>query len=1218
MKVKHFSPKPDITELDPDLMGSSGVRSVQLKRAPPKHKTSFFYTQDSKPESIVQQSSPHEYEADLSDHNIYDLDQDSNNYIQEVKNRNQGVWSEDTLHDILKEKGHGGVAWSQYPETKVVQTYNKVPVKKIGEDLEKSGSIKGILAAQAAMGAMALGGSSLKQPQSPAQEPAKIEQVQEQKPIVQEQKPKIKFSDKMLRAIAQVESSGGKNVSHQPLSEDSIHQGTRAIGKFGLTPVLIQETVNLNKDLGKKYPHIKNASIHEVEGHMSPEIEKEIAKTHLQRLRTHFGDNPAAIGMAWLNGITGTKRAISQGKNLEDHWHVKKILGSLDKIKQSNDLKKARVDSGKTIDQKISDRYKRKEDWERENYGMISGHSPDLEISKFKHRAKLRQIQDSPIPKLTKSAAPKIPAQEPIALEEKAPLTVKGKQVQPNPHLKTKTKAVFENGVLHTPRGSFQVKTPSLKDQDYQKILNSSDIQDLHQGAMHNWMKLNNIVKSGQKLPKEIVAHANLFSILSANTPVPQQELMYSRLVDTMKDKNLDPTKPEFSGAFDRGGEGRKAWLQSDSPTQLPSHSRSYWQGPANPAIINIADSKLTGRKAGEISPLGSVDAFSDRISKYPNVHDYIHDLVTQHQGNPQKIVHQMMVDKANIKNPKDHPMKLGVGLGVKTARYATSMMGGGQSVIPDTHFVRHLFGLDSNTDSETSDYIKQVLWDPKNHHILNSIDDHYSKTHPAVNFVTNKYFNGKKDPHSNFPAFWLHWLTIAPHEKSLGIGKPSVAKNLTDHTPYFDTANEILDKYGLNLKKSENNDSDLKHKSVKALLEMKDKLGFPFASMAYYAYILPMLAQEAAQKNIAINTLSPINKSENFELEKMSRPRITFPNIPKTSTRPDQEVQILETPRQKAIYGRKVAQVAYPDIVTTKVNPDGSKQEGYKVNRQSVREKEGQKAANVLGNRYFGVSNRFADLRADPLSAAIAGELRSKFEEPDDDYKKKLEDHKSKRNQIVRDYNQKVQDWRSKAYELSNKIKDSPTAKLEYEDHVSKRPQKPRLPRTPSKPKVQTQNLSRDAMALRGKTTDSTVEHEGLHHIFAQIQRHHGEYYRKQAVNKLLGHFDNESLKHVADFVLKRRYKRNSPTFGEEVLAHSRDILVNPKKRESFRQMVGHEKAKEIIKNLKIGHQKAYSWAKKATIEDLSPTADTKKSDKLEKTRGVSILSLNEKKPNL
>lgn len=490
---------------------------------------------------------------------------------------------------------------------------------------------------------------------------------------------------------------------------------------------------------------------------------------------------------------------------------------------------------------------------------------------------KPKQLIKKPIK--AKAAPAKVSEKTPVVKEpkeEKKPLTFRGTTVLPNKGIKNKTNATLdpEKGILSTPAGNFALHYPKHDDEDYQKILNSPDIQDIHTNAMKNWFKLNNLVRSGQKLPEELIAHGNAFSILSANTPVPSQELSYSRLVDTLKQRGVEMHSPKIAEEFARGGAGRNAWVASDSPTELPQHSREYWAGRANPAITQKESSLGTGRNKGDIVALGSTNAFSDRLSRYPEAHKYIADLVHGYGDDARSIVSLMMASKSNPKLPKDHPMKQGVGLGSKTSRYAMAMLGGGNVVIPDTHFVRHSFGLDANKDSDAITYLKSLLWDPKNFHLLNTLDEHYQQNHPAVKFVQNKYFGGKEDPNAIFPAFWLHWLSIAPHEKQIGIGKPYASKNLTDHTPFWDTAKEILAKHGLdgNIKKSENQ-SILAKKTAAAVHELEQTLGSAPSSMIYYAYILPYLL-----KGLGVNDNKMIRPPDAKNL--MQNPTVARPAI--------------------------------------------------------------------------------------------------------------------------------------------------------------------------------------------------------------------------------------------------------------------------------------------------------------------------------------------------
>jgi hypothetical protein len=130
---------------------------------------------------------------------------------------------------------------------------------------------------------------------------------------------------KMLNAISMVESSGGKFANHRMLG--GMHHGEHAYGKYGLTPMVIRETVNMHRDLKNKYKKVIGLKGNDLHHYMqdNPGLEDEIASRHLSRLEHHFGKNPADIGFAWLEGITGTHEAKKNKQDINGHWHVRKI-----------------------------------------------------------------------------------------------------------------------------------------------------------------------------------------------------------------------------------------------------------------------------------------------------------------------------------------------------------------------------------------------------------------------------------------------------------------------------------------------------------------------------------------------------------------------------------------------------------------------------------------------------------------------------------------------------------------------------------------------------------------------------------------------------------------------------------------------------------------------------------------------------------------------------
>ena len=331
---------------------------------------------------------------------------------------------------------------------------------------------------------------------------------------------------------------------------------------------------------------------------------------------------------------------------------------------------------------------------------------------------------------------------------------------------------------------------------------------------------------------------------------------------------------------------------------------------------------------------------------------------------------------------------------------------------------------------------------------------------------------------------------------------------------------------------------------------------------------------------------VASVKKSE--ELTKMSRPVVQLPHFTKVGTRNDQEVQPIETTRQKDMYGRKVANAELSNTkVTAKTRLSGSST--IISDKQGLNNAYSKRISGKFDRNTLGLS---ADTGQGSKSAAITGALRSKFEDGDDDYKSKLAAHTEKRKAIISDHNTKRQEWRDKAYALSNKISE-PGSHEAYNAHLNLRPEAPKLPRRPSKPKVDTKKLSPEQQSRRGRAVDSTIHHEAFHHTMAQVEHHYGKDAAKKVHQGLLSQFHPDTLASVGGFIhQKLGYKMSSPKFTEEVLAHSRDILVNPKKRESYSAYAG-DKAAEHIKNLKVGHQKAVDYAKNLKPEHLAAKPD-------------------------
>lgn len=131
---------------------------------------------------------------------------------------------------------------------------------------------------------------------------------------------------KMLRAIASVESSNGKNTNHG-VGGGPIHGNERAYGKYGLMPETIREVIGAHKDLKSKHAKalaLKGENLHRyMQDHKG--LEDTVADRHLSHLEHVIGQDPSHLGYGWLNGAQSTLNAKKQGKDINSHWHARKV-----------------------------------------------------------------------------------------------------------------------------------------------------------------------------------------------------------------------------------------------------------------------------------------------------------------------------------------------------------------------------------------------------------------------------------------------------------------------------------------------------------------------------------------------------------------------------------------------------------------------------------------------------------------------------------------------------------------------------------------------------------------------------------------------------------------------------------------------------------------------------------------------------------------------------
>ena len=393
----------------------------------------------------------------------------------------------------------------------------------------------------------------------------------------------------------------------------------------------------------------------------------------------------------------------------------------------------------------------------------------------------------------------------------------------------------------------------------------------------------------------------------------------------------------------------------------------------------------------------------------------------------------------------------------------------------------------------------------------------------------------------------------------------------------------------------------------VRKVLKKKKKAGDIFKAIDEMEEVEQL--SKGKFKELAIEAEELAKKAEAI-LAKMSRPQIGFPQFKKLSTRPDQEVQTIETGRQKDMFGRKVANAHHKDqknvpYSEARTGSDGKleiKDMGTKdYSKQPTRDASAKKISGSFDRNTLGMN--VSNPKEKPKSAALAGKLRSKFEEGDEEHQAKLANHTEKRAGVVKDYNDKFRAWQKTGMELSNKVHE-PGGHEAWTAHRATKPEKPTLPRRPAKKRVATEDLSPEKMKIRGNAIDSTIHHEGFHHTMAEMERHYGKTAAQKAHAGIVSQFHPDALKSVGGFIHEKMgYKPSSPKFTEEILAHSRDILTNPTKRASYKKYAG-EKADEHIKNLKAGHEKAYRYARKLRPDDVG--SEVKKSETLQNARSI------------
>jgi hypothetical protein len=129
-----------------------------------------------------------------------------------------------------------------------------------------------------------------------------------------------------LRPILRIESQDNTNRTHKLMTYGP-HAGTSAYGGYGLMPMQIIDTLNYDKKLKNNYPEL--ASLHfkdnqdQIKSFLdkNPQLEKQIANSHWNRLYHRFNGDRSRMAYAWKNGIRAALNA--DDEEINDHPYVK-------------------------------------------------------------------------------------------------------------------------------------------------------------------------------------------------------------------------------------------------------------------------------------------------------------------------------------------------------------------------------------------------------------------------------------------------------------------------------------------------------------------------------------------------------------------------------------------------------------------------------------------------------------------------------------------------------------------------------------------------------------------------------------------------------------------------------------------------------------------------------------------------------------------------------
>lgn len=133
---------------------------------------------------------------------------------------------------------------------------------------------------------------------------------------------------RFLNTISQLESTGGQNTQHDPMTS-GIQAGTTAIGKYGLMPNTVKELVNRRRIRGTSTPELQEL------GQMNPDdmkayieanpgLEENLANELATKVITRQNGDPERAAYSWQQGDNLKPNEISN-EQLNNSPYVQKF-----------------------------------------------------------------------------------------------------------------------------------------------------------------------------------------------------------------------------------------------------------------------------------------------------------------------------------------------------------------------------------------------------------------------------------------------------------------------------------------------------------------------------------------------------------------------------------------------------------------------------------------------------------------------------------------------------------------------------------------------------------------------------------------------------------------------------------------------------------------------------------------------------------------------------